>query len=399
MSFLRNASTSRLLGLIAVVVATAAGVGVGAISALGGGGSPPPPTPLDTAIHKALSAPRVDGITARITFTNTLVPSDVLPGGVGLGPLISGASGRLWATSDGRLRIELQADAGDTEILLDGQTLTVYDVHANTVYRVQLPAGTMSPDVNGGTHTPPSLASIDSALSHLGDYAAVSGAEPGTVAGQPAYTVRLEPKDSGGLLGAVEVAWDAVHGVPLRVAVYARGDSSPTLEFAATDISYGAVSASDVTITPPATAKVADLGQLGSLTASHGSGSSGTKPVEGVAGVSAALPFGLVAPDALNGLTREHVRLIGSKDRPAALLVYGQGAGAVVVVERAIPTDAQVKNGLLDSLPTVSLGGSKAHELQTSLGTVLAFDRAGVSFVVAASANPAGVEAAALGLA
>lgn len=398
MSFLRSSSTSRLLSVVAIVVVAATAIGVGAVTAFGGGGSAPPPAPLDVAIRQALTARSVEGVTARITFTNRLVSSDVLPGNVGLGPLISGASGRLWATNDGRIRIELQADAGDTEILLDGQTLTVYNVQANTLYRAQLPAHGTAAGTAGTTHAPPPLTEIDSALTHLGDYAAISGAKPGSVAGQPAYTVRLEPKDSGGLLGAAEVAWDAVHGVPLRVAIYARGDSSPTLELTATDISYGAVSPSDVTISPPATAKVTDLGQLSSATSRGGSGSSHAKTVEGVASVSAALPFALVAPDTLTGLPRAHVRLVGSKNKPAALVVYGHGPGAVAVIERKSPNGAQSKNGLLDNLPTVSLNGTKAHELQTSLGTVLAFDRSGVSFLVAASAKPADVEAAALGL-
>jgi outer membrane lipoprotein-sorting protein len=395
MSFLRSASTSRLLGLLAVAVVAIVSVGVGTVTAFGGGGSPPPAAPLDAAIQQALAAQPVQGVTARVTFTNHLISSDVLPGNVGLGPLISGASGRLWATNDGRVRVELQADAGDTEIMLNGQTLTVYDVHANTVYRVQLPKHASAADSTAGTHTPPTLADIDSELAHLGDHATISGAVPGTVAGQPAYTVRLEPKDGGGLLGAAEVAWDAFRGVPLRLAVYARGDSSPTLEFAVTDISYGAVSPSDVTISPPATAKVTDLGELSSA---GGSGPPNTKPVEGVADVSAALPFPLDAPETLNGLPREHVQLLGSTDKPAALLVYGHRLGAVIVVERESSSGSNANKALIDNLPTVSLNGTKAHELQASLGTMLAFDRSGVSFLVAASAKLADVEAAALGL-
>ena len=394
MSLLRSSSASRLFGLLFVVIAVGAGLGIGAVTAFGGSGSAPAPSPLDAAIRQALSAQSVDGITARVRFTNHLVSSDVLPDGAALGPLISGATGRLWVTGDGRVRLELQADAGDTEILLDGRMLTVYDVHTNTVYRLKLPSRATTPDGPNADQMPPTLDAINSALARLGDYATLSGAEPGTVAGQPTYTVRLEPKDSGGLLGAVEVAWDAAHGVPLRVGVYARGDSSPTLQLVVTDISYGAVSPDIVTITPPATANVTDLGQLSPMAVGE-QRPTDTKPVEGVADVSAALPFSLLAPDALNGLSREHVRLVGLKDAPAALIVYGKGLGAVAVLERA--AEPSTKNPL-DNLPTVSITGAKAHELATPLGTILAFDRSGVSFVVAASAKPADVEAAALGL-
>lgn len=394
MSLLRSSSASRLFCLLFVVIVVGAGLGIGAVAAFGGGGSAPAPSALDAAIRQALSAQPIEGVTARVRFTNHLVSSDALPEEAGLGPLISGAAGRLWATGDGRVRIELQADAGDTEILFDGANVTVYDVHANTVYRLALPGRTSTADGANGNEAPPTLGKVDSALARLGDYATLSGAEPSTVAGQPAYTVRLEPKDGGGLFGAAEVAWDAAHGVPLRVGVYARGDSSPTLQLVVTDISYGAVSPDVVTITPPATANVTDLGQVGSI-AEGDQALKDAKPVEGVADVSAALPFPLVAPDALNGLLREHVRLVGSKDAPAALLVYGKGLGATVVIERAADSPPKSRLG---NLPTVSIGGVKAHELATPLGTILSFDRSGVSFVVAASANPADVEAAALGL-
>ena len=51
----------------------------------------------------------------------------------------------------------------------------------------------------------------------------------------------IGPKHDAGLLGSAELAWDAVRGVPLRVAVYARGNSTPVLELKATNVSYGAV--------------------------------------------------------------------------------------------------------------------------------------------------------------
>ena len=72
----------------------------------------------------------------------------------------------------------------------------------------------------------------------------------------------LAPKHDGGLLGSVEVSWDAAHAVPLRAAIYAQGASSPVLELTTSDISYGAVDASTVDVAPPTNAKVVDLGQL-----------------------------------------------------------------------------------------------------------------------------------------
>ena len=70
---------------------------------------------------------------------------------------MSGASGRLWLTGDGRGRIELQSDAGDVADRLGrARRSRVYDASSNTVYRADLPAqhGRAAAD----TRTPPTLA-------------------------------------------------------------------------------------------------------------------------------------------------------------------------------------------------------------------------------------------------
>ena len=71
--------------------------------------------------------------------------------------------------------------------------------------------------------------------------------------------MKVSPKHDGGLLGYAELAWDAQHGVPLRVAIYPQGSSNPVLELAATEVSYGSVPSSAVDVAPPAGAKTVDL--------------------------------------------------------------------------------------------------------------------------------------------
>ena len=89
----------------------------------------------------------------------------------------------------------------------------------------------------------PSLDAVQRGLAQLGQAWTLSGATPTSTAGQPSYTVRIAPKDDGGLLGALELAWDAVRGVPLRAAIYAQGSDDPVLEIEATDIAYGKIAA------------------------------------------------------------------------------------------------------------------------------------------------------------
>ena len=138
MNLLRRLPTPRLLLLLGALVAVGAAAAVIAVTATSGTGAPPVAEPLAQAVHDALSAEAPEGVTARVVFTNKLLPSGDLFGNFS-SALLSGASGRLWLTKDGHGRIELQSDAGDTQVVWDSSTLSVYDASSNTAYKVTLP--------------------------------------------------------------------------------------------------------------------------------------------------------------------------------------------------------------------------------------------------------------------
>ena len=376
---LRRLSTPRLFVLLSALAAGIAAATIIAVTATGGAGAAPAGAPLAQAVHDALAATPPQGIDARVKFTNNLLPSSDLLGNV-TSALISGASGRLWLTNDGRGRIELQSDAGDTQIVWDVSKLTVYDSSSNTAYEVALPA---SGAQDTSTHSVPTLDEISNALAKLEQHAIVSDAQPGVLAGQSAYTVSVSPKENGGLFGDAELAWASSNGVPLRVAITAKDGSSPVLELSVTDISFGTVDPADVAIAPPAGTKIVDLAPTGSSSAG-----AQDKQATGVDAVRAAVPFSLAAPASVAGRALTSSRLVGK----GAVLTYGEGLGALVVHETA-SGDGNV--GPLGSLPKVSLGAVSAHELATPLGTVLAFESGGVSFVVGGSMATADAEAAA----
>jgi hypothetical protein len=396
MSYLRRISTRRLLAVVAGCVLAACGSAAAIALAAGGGGPAPPPKPLAEALHDALAAPAPAGVTARIEFTNHLVDAASLQG---TDPLLTGAKGRLWASGE-KLRLELQASdaaggAGDVQVLLDGHRLTVIDTGASTVYRMTLPQHGNT-DSGAGPEPMPSLARIQDALTRLSAGATLSGAQPGTVAGRPAYTVRISPRHDGGLLGGAELAWDAEHGVPLRVAVLASGSADPVLELRATDIAFGPVAAGDLTVPEPAGAKVVDLSPPASP---GGPGGQDAQPVVGLDAVQAKVPFTIVAPDRLVGLARREVRLIDHGGSPGALVTYGEGLGGIAVVQSA--TEPGKTGGLAPKglpLPKISINGASGEELDTALGTVLRFERGGVTYTLLGSVPPAAAEAAARAL-
>jgi outer membrane lipoprotein-sorting protein len=378
MNILRRLPLYRLLLLCGVVVAV--GIGATALAMALGAGPTPPPKPLANAVHDALSAPKVGGVSARIQFTNHLLEGSNLASGgdgeasqISKSPLVSGASGRLWIGSEGHARLELQSEKGDTQILYDGQTVSLYDAATNTLYRYTPPAqsggasSTAGQDSSGtgsssaADHQIPSVAEIEEGIAHASKHADVSGATPSDVAGQAAYTVRVSPRENGGLIGGAELSWDAGNGTPLRAAIYSTASSSPVIELAATEVSYGPVESSTLNFTPPASAKVEDV----TLPTKHSSNTSGSS----------------------SGGEQPH------------LSTSGKGLGAIVLAESPVKAGSKeaIPSGL-EGLPKVSINGTSATELPTPLGTLLTFDRAGIRYLLAGSVTPASIEAFARGL-
>jgi outer membrane lipoprotein-sorting protein len=364
MNVLRRLPLSRLLLLCAVVVAV--GASATALALAVDSGPTPPPKPLAQALHDALAAQKPDGVTARVQLTNHLLEGANLASGGGgeasqlsSSPLISGASGRLWVSSDGHARLELQSEKGDTQILWDGRTAQMYDASTNTLYRYtpKTAAGETSANPPSGaesSHTPPSVAEIEEHVAKASQHAVISGATPTDVAGQPAYTVRVSPRENGGLIAGAEVSWDADHGNPLRAAIYSTNSSAAVIELAATEISYGQPESSALQFTPPANAKVQEV----------------------------TLPQQTSGSSPSTSTDNSH------------LTTHGKGLETIVLVESPVKAGSKESGlGALEGLQKVDVNGTSASELPTQLGTLLTFERAGVRYLLAGSVSPSAIEA------
>jgi len=403
MKFLRTTPTGRLLAVLAAVVVVIGGGSAIAVAA-SSGGPVAKRSSLAAALHRVLSARPVKGVSADIKFTNNLIDASNLQGS---DPLLQGATGRLWLSNNHGLRLELQSTNGDAQIVVNKTSFWISDPAQQTVYEGTLPKDMTSSTGHKKSASDgiPTIATIQSDLNKLMKHLSVSGAIPGDVAGQAAYTVRVKPQHDGGLLGAVQVAWDAARGVPLQLGIYAKGNPTPVLELSATNISYGSMPASDFNVAPPAGSKVVKI----STAAVSGSSKSAKgrrahkAEVSGVRAVAAKLPFALHAPHALIALPRQSVKLLSMGNKPAALVTYGKGLGGIAVIEQtASPTSAATKSSSSSSgdkpgfsLPTISVNGATGTELDTALGTVVRFSRGGVSYTVIGSVPPVAAEKAA----
>lgn len=122
------------------------------------------------------------------------------------------------------------------------------------------------------------------------------------VAGRPAYDLVLTPKVSDTLIGSVSIAVDADTGLPLRVQIAARGQKTPAVSIGFSSLNLSTPAASLFTFTPPAGAKVTQLGN--EAAGPKAPATSATKPAETVTGHGWDAVVAVDAAGSLGGLSR-----------------------------------------------------------------------------------------------
>lgn len=369
----KRTSSARLAGWLGLFLILTAALAVTAFALTRSDGPKPPKKPLAAAIRSSFAGKPVMGISADFAVTQHL-----LPGASTLLSQSTGATGHVWATH-GLVHVQLRSSQlGVVDATFNGHQAMLWDRKAHTAFVLAVKQhGHAAHAEHSGSGGPPSLAEIQSALTRATRHMGLSGAIPSTVAGRPAYTVRVTPRHAAGLLGAAELAWDSQHGTPLRFAIYPRGSSTPAIEIAVTNIRYGAVPASDLVVRPAAGTRIerVHLPKRSELA----SESKHAHSVTGMSAVAGAVGFRLAAPAVLGHQVRTSVRSVSLGGSPAALVVYGRGLGAMVVLEQRADGHAPA----LSSLPAATIAGAPGHELDTTLGTLVQFTRGGVTYTVA----------------
>src|SRR5262249_26124214 len=111
--------------------------------------------------------------------------------------------------------------------------------------------------------------------------------------------------------------------------------------------------------------------------------------VSGLTAVTAAAGFPVAAPGIIGGRSRSSVEL-----RDGTVFIrYGEGINGIALIERK-PASSTTGHGLLDNQPSVTIGGVRAHELTTTLGSALTWHADGTTYVLAGSLPSATLERA-----
>jgi hypothetical protein len=388
MGIIKRSSATSLAGWLVLAAALLCAISVTAYAMTRGGAPKPPKRSLASALHRAVTAKPVPGLQAEFRVDQHLLAGTSTS--LSSNPLLAGATGRVWI-GGGHARLVLDSQLGTTSIAFDGRKVTLYDRKQHVAY--VLPVKHHEKPGGATERNAPSIGAISHALARAAQFAVISGAIPSNVADQKAYTVHVSPRHNGGLFGEFDLAWDAAHGVPLRFAIFPRGSSTAAISVSVTHIRYGSVPASALSATPPAGTRIVrvHMPDRHDRAAAH-------KPhvttAVGQAAASKAVGFTVAAPETLAGLPQHRVRAIVVGSHRAALVTYGRGLGTVFVLEQR-KTDAKTP---LSALPSVTVNGIRAHELDTTLGSVIQWSRGGVTYTIAGSQSAERIMSAAKSL-
>jgi outer membrane lipoprotein-sorting protein len=284
---------------------------------------------------------------------------------------------RVWYAGENQTRLALISTLGETDVIRNGADLWVWRSKENTASHLKLPVHAQSTPpkalADGLPSTPQEAAAT--ALAAIDPTTSVTTSGAAKVAGRAAYELVLAPRDTASLVHQVRLAIDAKEHIPLRVEVYAKGATDPSIRVAFDQISFAKPDAEQFTFKPPPGAKVTEGGE---------------GIAAGVLGSDVAPKGETAKGDATKGNAPKGVAPKGApsdRESGAEPTVVGKGWTSVLVAK--FPTAAAAKDaagakgaegaagqfaGMLDKLPKVSGGWGSGRLLTSALFSALLTD-------------------------
>jgi len=236
---------------------------------------------------------------------------------------------KVYVDGTNRQRVQVLDQLAERDIVRDGSSVWIWDSKEKTAQHVLLPS---KKSANPTPTTPSDLAKR--LLTAVQKSSTVTVTTGSSVAGRSVDRLVLTPRTDQTLVAKVVVSVDHATGVPLKLAVDARGQSGDAVSVGFTSVSFSTPSASLFSFTPPKGATVT------------------TKDL------SSARP----------GVKADHLSNDATRPRPT---VTGSGWASVVTLPSAKLPTSVTGDALFGELTTPVAGG---RALQTSLVTVLFTD-------------------------
>lgn len=318
----------RLTWAMPLVVAGVVGGAVAISTTSASGSSPDLPQRSAQQLLVAVQRSSATALSGQVRETANLglpsLPGDRSSASLSWQTFVTGShSARVWIDGRDKQRVALIGELSEAEVVRNGRNLWTYTSGTDTVTHTVAPT---HPDTAPGGDTrdiTPSAAAAR-ALEAVSPSTKVSADTSRTVAGRPAYTLVLRPRDTRSTVRKVTVAIDATKFVPLQVQVFGSS-STPAFETGFTDISFARPAASTFDFRTPAGATTStnpfgssdrhgEHGRHAAEDAGHTPLNSSTHGKPRVIGTGwtavVELPGGNAALD--NGLTRNLTSNVGS---------------------------------------------------------------------------------------
>ncbi|TDP99915.1 MULTISPECIES: LolA family protein [unclassified Leifsonia] len=165
---------------------------------------------------------------------------------------------KVWVDGPTHVRVQVLDKLAERDAIRNGDDLWLYESNGKKVAHATLPdsdaKSTPTPDATA--LTPSQLA--QRFLAAVDPSTKVTLGDETKVAGRDAYDLVLTPRTEATLIGTVSIAVDGKTGIPLKVAVTARGASAPAFEAGFTAFSDQRPDAGVFSFTPPKGASVSE---------------------------------------------------------------------------------------------------------------------------------------------
>ncbi len=203
-------------------------------------------------------------------------------------------------------RLSVQQPMSETDVIRSANTLWLWQSTGNSVTEFTAPTTAQKHALKNKLPAGPVLTPQQAAneiLTAVGKTTLVSVQDNVSIANEPAYQLVLKPKDHRSLIGRVVIAVDAKYGMPLRVQVFAKGDSGPAFQVGYTQLSMNtAPAAANLNFTPPPGASVDKVHMGDKAAAKPATGSAATMSDFGTYGSDWLTVVSLPQQDLLSSL-------------------------------------------------------------------------------------------------
>ncbi len=257
------------------------------------------------------------------------------------GSLLNGSHTiRYWYANEQQQRVAILGQNDEQDVFRDGTRMVLWDTHSRTYERHVVDTDQSGLPLSAGPAavlTPPQLA--EDILSIPNDARSTtlrSGDQ--VVPGRPTYELVVVPVSSRSLIGSVHIDIDGRQAVPVRVQIFARGESEAAIDISFTSISFGPPEDRNFSFVPPPGA----ISRVGGLLPTENVRELGTDWLQLISYQTSPPVAGLIEKTF-------GARMHAVKGKWGSGRVYSAGVVSVLVTKQARILAGAVKPGVLYS--------------------------------------------------